>query len=118
MTLPAGSQIFNDVNASGGEAVVFLNNGTATKNITFTSSMSKVTVRAEANVCSGSPRMNVKLDGISIFNSLISQTSWTDFNITHTTSSGTHKLSIVYNNDFANGICDRNLRVDKVTFTP
>lgn len=118
MTLPSGTQIFSDSNASGGQAVVFFTNGTANENVTLNSPVTKITVRAEADYCRGNPRMNVKLDGSTIFNSLISPTSWADFNISRSVPAGNHTLNITYNNDFSNRNCDRNLRVDKTTFTP
>jgi hypothetical protein len=118
MTISPGSTyttVFNDAAASGGKGVVMLAADTINK--TATTGAGKVTVRARGDQCSGPPTMTVKVDGTTVISVTIPQTGWTDFSSANSIAAGSHTFAITFSGDlYQKGVCDRNLRVDKVSF--
>lgn len=115
---PTGSgQNFTDANASAGTGKLVWSNAAATGQVT-TPAAGKITVRARGDQCNGAPQMAVKLDGTQVMLVPVAATTWTDYSVDTPVSAGTHALSIAFTNDFkVTGGCDRNLRLDKVTFS-
>jgi len=118
MTRGANISIFSDTAASGGRGIVYYQNSAATTSVSLPSSASSVIVRARADLCSGGPSMTLKIDGASVGSATVSSTSWTDVTFAAAASAGTHAVEIDFTNDFYGGTgCDRNLRLDLVTFS-
>lgn len=65
----------------------------------------------------GHPEMVVKLDGIEVMRTLVPVTEWTDYSVAIPVAAGAHSLDITYTNDAWWRPYDRNLRLDRVTFT-
>jgi len=119
MTLPASQwdYAYADSTASGGKAVALLSGGTLTGTVSFPSSVTSLTVVAKGDQCNGAPTMIVKVDGTTILNSqAVTSTSWADYSANVSLATGSHTLSIRFNNDYYNNSCDRNLYVDVTNF--
>jgi Ca-dependent carbohydrate-binding module xylan-binding len=117
MTIPSNSDIhsFNDSLASAGKALSFPGNGAVTKTVT-SGTATTLTVRARGDQCNGAPKMLVLVDGRTAMSVGVSATSWTDYSAAISLAAGSHKFSIQYANDYVvKGVCDRNLRADKVS---
>lgn len=92
--------------------------GTLTKSFTSTGKLTGVTVRAQANVCSGSPQMVVVVDGKAVIQTPVGSTTWANFTGTLTSNTSTsHSVIVAFTNDYATKTCDRNLYIDNLTFT-
>jgi len=61
--------------------------------------------------------MTVKLDGTQILATSVPATAWTDYGANVAVPAGVHGVSVSFDNDYKNATCDRNLRVDKVSFS-
>jgi hypothetical protein len=124
MSLIANSgaiQVFNDGTASGGSGLLFFSNATSNGTLVSSTNTSQIVIRAKGDQCQGAPTMTVKVDNITVQNKLkVSNTSWTDYPVSRAVTAGTHTVSVTFNNDYiktkGGGPCDRNLRVDKITF--
>lgn len=124
MSLIANSgaiQVFSDPLASSQAGLIFYSNATSSKSFTTSVNSSQVVIRAKGDQCKGAPRMAVSIDNVKLFNkdAAISATSWTDYIYTKALSAGAHTLSVSFTNDYSttrSGGCDRNLRLDKITF--
>jgi endoglucanase len=116
MALPSGTgAVFNDGAASGGKGLLIWTNAAASKTVTAPAS-NKVVVRARADNCSGSPRMTVKIDSTTILTATVTPTTWTSYSAAASVASGSRKISVAFTNDYKTKSCDRNLRVDYMTF--
>jgi hypothetical protein len=117
MSLPSSQgQVFSDASASGGQGLLIWSNGTASKSVS-TGTTQDVTVRARGDQCGGAPLMVVRVDGSNVLSQLVSATSWTNYTAGLSLGSGTHTIEVSFTNDFKSKRCDRNLRVDSVSFT-
>ena len=119
-TMTRGSfiSVFSDTAASGGRGIVYYQNGAATTSLSLPSAASSVIVRARADLCSGSPAMTLKIDRAAAGSATVSSTSWTDVTFAASVGAGAHAVEIDFTNDFYGGTgCDRNLRLDVVTFS-
>ncbi len=115
LALPAGSgEVFSDGGASGGSALLIWSNAEATKRVASPASNGLV-VRVRGDVCEGAPRMVVKVDGAEVLSKEVPETGWTDHAATGALASGEHDIAVAFTNDYTSS-CDRNLRVDKITF--
>ncbi len=116
MSLPSGSgTIFSDSAASGGKGLLIKSNATASKEVTTTKA-DRLVVRARGDQCKGAPRMVVRVGSTQVLSTLISNTSWTDHTVSITPVSGAQTVHVSFINDHRTSTCDRNLRVDKVSF--
>ena len=61
--------------------------------------------------------MVVSLDGIQVLSVPVAATAWTDYSVSTLQAAGRHTVAVAFLNDFGSG-CDRNLRVDKLSFSP
>lgn len=126
MSLIANSQalqVLNDSLASAGKYMMFWSN--ASSNVSFNNQITtnSIVVRARGDQCNGAPNMIVRVDNIQVYSGAVSATSWTDYIVARSVPAGMHNVSVEYNNDFTNfkgnsgkTRCDRNLRVDKISF--
>jgi hypothetical protein len=118
MTLPDSAvHVFNDATASGGKALNFTGNDTASKTLA-TGSITKLILTARGDQCQGAPEAVVKIDGVKVFTTLVSATSWTEYSTSVNIAAGTHTIVLEYDNDlYVRGVCDRNLRADKLVLS-
>jgi hypothetical protein len=59
--------------------------------------------------------MSVWVDGNRILSSYVSQTRWAAYTAWANIPAGSHTLRVTFDNDYY-GACDRNLRVDLLSF--
>lgn len=110
---------YTDSSASGGKALQFWVNGTATKAAT-TPSVTKITVFAKGVLCNGAPIMTVSVNGAQVINTPVNPAAaYTGFSADIALSAGSQSVQVGFTNDYyVSPSCDRNLIVDKVEFTP
>lgn len=110
--------VVSDTTASGGKALIMRQTGTATGSFTLPSAMASLTVMARGSNCSGWPTMTVSIDGNTVIGSTtVGSTSWGSYSATKSLNSGTHSLSVKFNNDYyISSSCDRNLYIDVNNF--
>ena len=109
--------VVSDSTASGGKALRFSGNSSASATNTLTSG-SGLDIRARGDQCSGAPIMAVSIDGHLVGSVPVSTTSWGSYKVGASLSAGSHKVTTAFTNDLKTSTCDRNLRVDKVSVTP
>lgn len=114
----AGSkgQPYDDGSASGGRALLIWSNGAATGNVT-TSAATSIIVRAKGDQCDGAPVMRVDLDGREVLRTPVPSTGWDSYSVPVPVPAGTHTVAVAFTNDHSKRGCDRNLRVDSVSFS-
>jgi hypothetical protein len=118
MTLPSRANVVSDANASGGKAVELYINGTANGSVSLPSPTTGLSVTARADQCNGAAQMAVKVDAVQVGTTTgVAATTWTAYSFPKSLSAGSHAVSISFTNDYATTTCDRNLLVDKLTFT-
>ncbi|MFP5375157.1 MAG: glycoside hydrolase family 6 protein [Acidimicrobiia bacterium] len=114
MALTAGAgTAHGDGSASGGRALLIWSNGTASTSVA-TDAIRRLTVRARGDLCSGAPRMEVRLDGAVVLSADVRSTTWADYSAAVSAPAGTHRVAVSFTNDLLTKKCDRNLRVDRV----
>ena len=114
MVLPSDyGQVFNDSNASGGKALLIWSNTAAAGQLS--GSAKNVTVRARGDQCSGAPHMVVYIDTQKVIDTYVSSKSWKDYSALADITAGNHTVTVIFDNDRWTN-CDRNLRVDKISF--
>lgn len=74
-------------------------------------------MRARGDQCNGAPNMTIKVDGTQVLSTDVNSTSYTDYTATASLTASSHAIEISFPNDEFTSACDRNLIVDKVTFT-
>ncbi len=112
-TLAAGSSVYTDATANGGKAIIFRQNGTATRQ-SLTPRGTNLMVRARANLCGGAPLLTIALD-TQITNVSVTVTSWANYSFGVNATAGIHTFKFTYANDhWQPGVCDRNLHIDGV----
>jgi hypothetical protein len=110
--------VVTEAGASGGKAMKFWRNGVTTKTTT-TPKVTKMTVTARGDQCTGAPTMVIKADGVQIATVNVSSTTYAAYPLAIAFAAGTHKIDISLTNDlYTSATCDRNLYIDKVEFTP
>src|SRR4051794_33293340 len=112
---PGAGQVFADTAAAGGKALVIWSNGTAGGTVS-SSGAQTILVRARGDQCNGAPRMLVTVDGKSVMSQDVSSSAWTMYGADAVVADGPHTVTVAFTNDYAVAGCDRNLRVDSVTF--
>ncbi len=116
LALPPGNgEVFSDGGASGGSALLVWSNAEASKQVT-TPAAGGLVVRARGDQCEGAPLMVVKVDGKQVLSKEVPETGWTDHAAPVSLASGEHDVAVSFTNDHTATSCDRNLRVDKITF--
>lgn len=107
----------DDSTASAGKRLLFQHYGEGSQSITTTSKANRLTVRAFGVACSGAPQMTVKLNGTAVGTRTVPATSWADYTFTIDAAAATHTVVISYDNDYEDAACNRNLYLDKATFS-
>ncbi|MGZ6640491.1 MAG: glycoside hydrolase family 6 protein [Solirubrobacteraceae bacterium] len=107
---------YADATADGGSAALIWSNGSASGPVT-TRAARRISVRAKGDQCSGAPHMVVAVDGRTVLDVTVPVTTWTAYAADAALPDGAHTLSVRFTNDASTSACDRNLRVDSITFT-
>jgi endoglucanase len=114
---PAGSgTTYADAGAAGGTARLTWSNGTGTGTVSTAGPSSALVVRARGDQCAGAPSMVVAVDGRSAGTVAVSATTWTSYRVPVVAAAGSHTVALTFPNDFQGYGCDRNLRLDDVSF--
>lgn len=140
MTVPSQGRVVSDITAQQQRAVVLSSNGAITT--ALPAGVDQVVIVARGDQCSGAPQMRVALDGITLGTPSVDTTTWRSFSLSLATrlsgagaspaarskarkrkgrigrrTAATTTLSVAFTNDLRRGGCDRNLRVDAVSWT-
>jgi beta-mannanase len=117
MSLPANAKIVNDSSASGGKAIVLTANGTTSGTISLPTQATSLTVTAHGNKCRGTwPQFSLNVDNSKVLSGTASSNRWSKYSLTKNFTSGTHSLSISFNNDQNSNNCNGSLYLDVLTF--
>src|SRR4051794_20886291 len=116
LTLPSASgAVFADAAATGGRALLLWSNGTATGSAS-TVAARRIAIRARGDQCAGAPHMSVRVDGREVLAADVAATTWTTYAANVALADGAHTIAVAFTNDAMATGCDRNLRVDDVSF--
>jgi polysaccharide biosynthesis protein PslG len=116
--LPAAAgKVIADGSASGGSALSFLTNSSASKSISLPASTT-VVVKVKGQQCLGAPNMTLTIDSKAVGTTSVANTAWAIFTVTTDIPAGVHTVTIAYTNDTASPLCDRILYVDALSFVP
>ncbi len=77
---------------------------------------SQLALRVRGDQCEGAPLMVVSIDGTALPAVAVTSPTWTTMTLPVNIPAGNHHLTVAYTNDVTTSACDRNLRVDQVTF--
>jgi len=117
MSLPAASgHVTSDTTASGGRSMLIWSNDSATTTVTLPTATT-VTVRARGDQCGGAPQLAVTVDGRPVLSAAVPATTWSDYTAPAAVSAGSHAVAVSFTNDYLDSSCDRNLYVDRLTFS-
>lgn len=108
-------QAFADGAASAGSGLLIWSSGAASADV-VTREVAKIVVRARGDLCGGAPTLVLRIDGKEVGQAAISSKTWTDASFTVSLPSGSHRVAVSFPNDHRTSSCDRNLRVDRITF--
>lgn len=113
--MSGSGKVYRDGAASNDRARILYKNGAASKQIN--SSLNRIIVRAKGDPCRGAPRMKVTVDGQSVMSRLVKANKrWASYSASVKVPDGEHNIKVQFINNRKTKKCDRNLRVDKVTF--
>jgi hypothetical protein len=115
--------VYNVGDASGGKALQFRANGTATASVTTARSSIHLFVRARGDAdlgCDAPPRISVKVGSTEWYAGPVSTNGWAWIGVRVSVPAGSHTVSVSFTNDKNEWvgplrICDRNAWVDQLT---
>lgn len=113
---PGAGQVFDDATASGGQGLLIWSTGAAETTL-ISGASGQLVVRAKGDQCQGAPTMDVTVDGAAAGTLLVTSTTWADYALAGSWAAGTHRISMQFTNDYRDGSCDRNLRLDRIGLT-
>lgn len=117
MSLPSGANIISDATASGGQAVRFTSNGTASGVVSLPSTAGSLSVAAHGNKCRGDwAKFDLSIDGTNVLSATASKNNWISYSVVRTISTGNHTVAVSFNNAQTYSNCSRNLYLDAITF--
>ncbi|MDB5166647.1 MAG: 1,4-beta cellobiohydrolase [Candidatus Saccharibacteria bacterium] len=105
---------YEDSDARGGTALLVWTNATVSNQYAAPAS-NQIIIRAKADLCQGAATMVVSLDGKALTTIAVDSAAWRNYSIPVAITAGDHTVSVAFTND-AHDICDRNLRLDTLTF--
>lgn len=110
-----------DVNATDKTALGMYSAGTASQSIGLPV-VTKIDVRARADICNGNPTMILKVDSKEVARWDVNTKQWSTYSKAVAITAGTHNIQVVFPNDYSyyprkGTSCDRNLFVDTIQFT-
>ena len=113
---PGAGTVFSDSAAGGGSALLIWSNGSASGTATTTGARSLV-VRARGDQCAGAPHMVVTVDGRTVLTQDVGMSTWAAYGTDLSLADGSHSIKVAFTNDYSQTGCDRNLRVDAISFS-
>lgn len=102
-----------DNTATGQRALKIWSTASATGSVKTVTTV-RIDIRARGDQCQGPPVMSVRVDGIVVGRSRVSNSTWSTFSYSHHLRAGEHEVTVDFTNDHASGSCDRNLWLDWV----
>jgi hypothetical protein len=117
-TIPSsGATVFTDANAEGTKATNLYANASISKSVSLPSAADTVVMRVRGDQCNGAPAFSISIDGAVVKTGTIAATTYTTTSVATSLGAGTHTVKVSFTNDYLqSGVCDRNLRVDTVSF--
>jgi hypothetical protein len=119
-----GATVVSDTTASAGKALYFATDSAASGAYDLNIGATQLTVRAKGVQCQGSPQVVVAIDGAQVQLATVSTSSWADYAVPVNIAKGSHSISVgfsgdkqVYKGKGSSVRCDRDLSVDRLTFT-
>lgn len=107
-----------DAAAYGRAAMVLGGNSTVAATVT-TPLSGQLTLRLRGDQYKGAPHAVVSVDGRQAAAFDVAATKWTDYVVRGAWAAGRHTVKVSFTNDlYGAGAGDRNLRVDRLTFSP
>ncbi len=114
LSMPTSYDVYSDSLASGQKSVTMWSNGALTGS--YTGSIASLSLRARGDQCNGAPHVQVLVDNQVALDASVASTSYADYSKGYAAASGTHSLTVRFDNDFESaGVCDRNLIADSLT---
>ena len=118
MSSTSAGGIYSDASAGGGKYLYMWSNGTASKTVSLPSDATRFHVRARGDQCGGAPHFKAELNDVPVASAYVSATSWTVYSVDlPSAASGSQRVEITYDNDYQTFECDRNLMLDRVSFS-
>jgi hypothetical protein len=117
MSAPAGdpSGPIGDPTASNGTALGVFTGGQMSKTVTLSGVSPALFLDVRGDQCLGAPHLQVTVDGQVVYETDVANTTYRELGRPVSIAAGTHVVGIRLTNDARNGVCDRNLIVDRVT---
>jgi endoglucanase len=112
----AAGQVFADASASGQAGLLIWSTATATTTVTTSAATNRLHVRVRGDQCLGAPLVRVAVDGTEVALAAVPSTTWTRVTASGTWQAGQHTVAVTFPNDHRTDSCDRNLRLDRVSF--
>lgn len=107
-----------DATVKSGNILQFNSNGTASITV-VTPAVTTVTVTAKNVTCNGDASLKLSVDDTRVLDTTVSSTVFTPYKTALSLAAGSHTLVLAFDNDaYQKNVCDRNLLVDSVEFTP
>ena len=97
------------VGAPIGETVVLWGNGAATATVDLPEPTVRLVFSAQAQLCDGPPRLDVRIDGVGVLGREIAGSG--RYAVAGYWTAGRHTLEFVFSNDRLSATCDRNLKI-------
>ena len=116
MATDEGAADVEDGSAGAGGAVRFARESTASITVT-TIAARGVVIRAKGDQCEGAPQAVLTVDGARVLAATVSSTTWQTYSGPASLSAGRHRIELSYPNNLSSDTCDRNLFVDRISFT-
>jgi hypothetical protein len=108
----AAFQVQPAVGAAVGRTLVLWGAGTAHATIDLAEPTVRLVFSARAEPCEGSPQLDVRVDGLSVFASEVAGAGV--YAVRGTWATGHHTLSFAFPNDQLGANCDRNVKIRSV----
>ncbi|MEZ0163403.1 glycoside hydrolase family 6 protein [Kineococcus sp. LSe6-4] len=101
--------------ASAGAELLIWTNGTANGTVQLPRAATHLQVVWRGDQCQGAPNATVDVDGKRVATTTVTSTTFTTLTVRGNWAAGSHRVAVGFTNDHQAG-CDRNLRLDELTF--
>lgn len=108
--------VFADPAASGQAGLLIWSAATATATVTTSAATNRLHVRVRGDQCLGAPSVQVAVDGTQVVSAAVPDTTWTRVTAQGSWRAGQHTVAVTFPNDQRSDSCDRNLRLDRISF--
>lgn len=111
-------QVRTDATASNGQILAILGNGSSQSTVTLPAS-GTLSMRVADRTCTGGPHMVVYSDSTVLVDTILNYADFAYQTLTFNVDvpAGSHVVKVTFDNDLANQTCDRNIYLDKLTFS-